>query len=67
MRNFGYIKLPIKYTLGHSAAFRTDGSDLKPNGDNVVDNIVLQHSRRAVNGFQEREHLETGYSRPQRL
>ena len=67
MRNFEYIKLPIKCTLGHSAAVRTDGSDLKPNGDNVVGNIVLHHSRRAVNGFQKREHLETGYSRPQRL
>ena len=64
VRNFEYIKLPIKCTLRHSAAVRTDGSDLKPNGGNVVGNMVLQHSRRAVNGFQERGHLETDYSRP---
>ena len=65
MRNFEYIELPTKCTLGHFAAVRTDGSDPEPNGDDVVGNMVLQHSRRAVNGFQEPGHLETGYSRPQ--
>ena len=65
LRNFEYIELPIKRTLGHSAVVRTDDSDLKPSGDNVVGNMVLQRSRRAVNGFQERGHLETGYSRHQ--
>ena len=65
MRNFEYIELPIKCTLGHSDVVRTDGSDLKPSGDNVVDNMAIQHSRRAVNGFQERSHLGTGYGHPQ--
>ena len=64
MRKFGYIELPIKCTLGHSVVIRTDDSDLKPSGDNVVGNMVLHHSRRAVNGSQERRHLGTGYSRP---
>ena len=65
VRNFECIDLPIKRTLGHSAVVRTDGSDLKPSGDNVVGNMVLQNSRHAVNGFQELGHLETCYSRPQ--
>ena len=65
MRNFEYIELPVKCTPGHSAVIRTDGSDLKPSGDSVLDNVVIQHSRRAVNGFQERSYLGTGYSRPQ--
>ena len=62
MRNFEYIELPVKCTPGHSAVVRTDGSYLKPSGDNVVGNMVIQHSRRAVNGFQERSHVGTGYS-----
>ena len=66
MRDYEYIELPIKCTLRHSAVVRTDGSYLESSGDNVVGNMVFQHSRRAVNGFQERGHLGTGYnSRPQ--
>ena len=68
MRNFDYMELPIKCTLGHSAVVRTDGSDLKPSGDNVVGNMVLPQSRGAVNGFQKCRLLGTGYnSRPQPL
>ena len=62
---FEYIELPIKFTLGHSAVVRTDGSDFKPSGNNVVGNVILQDSRHAVNGFQERGYLETCYSRSQ--
>ena len=62
MRNLEYIELPVKCTPGHSAVLRTDDSDLKPSGDNVVGNMVIQHSRRAANGFQERGHVGTGYS-----
>ena len=65
VRNFEYIELPTKYTPGHPAVTRTDGSDLKPSEDNVVGNMVLHHSRRAVNEFRERGHLGTGYSPPQ--
>ena len=60
VRNFEYIELPIKCTPGHSAVVRTDGSDLKPSGEEVLGNMVLQHSRRAVNRFQERRLLRTG-------
>ena len=67
MRNFEYIELPVKRTLGHCAIARKHSSDLKPSGDNVIENIVLNLIRRAVNGFQERGHLGTGYSRPQSL
>ena len=63
MRNFEYVDLLMKCTLGHSAVVRTDGSYL--NGDKVVGDMVLQHSRRAANGLQECGHLETGCSRPQ--
>ena len=61
MKNFEYIKRPIKCTLDSCAVVRTDGS-YKLSGHNFVGNMVLQHSRRAVNGFQERRHLGTGYS-----
>ena len=67
MRNFECIELPTKCTLGHCAFVRTDGSDLKPSGNNVVGNMVLKLNRRAVNGFQECGHLETDYSCPQWL
>ena len=67
VRNFEYIEPPTKCTLVHCAVVRTDGSDLKPSGDNIVGNMVLKLNRRAGNGFQERGHLETDYSRPQWL
>ena len=50
VRNFEYIERPIKCTLDSCAVVRTDGS-CELSGDNVVGNMVLQHSRRAVNGF----------------
>ena len=52
VRDLEYIELPIK-CLRHSAVVRTDGSYLKPSGDNVVGNIVFQHSRRAFKGFRK--------------
>ena len=64
---FRVHKLYIKCTLGHCAIARTNSSDLKPSGDNVVGNMVLNLIHRAVNGFQERGHLGTGYSSPQWL
>ena len=67
MRNFEYIELPIKCSNGHCAVVHTNSSDLKPSGDNVVGNMILKLNRCAVSGFQERGHLEAGYSRPQWL
>ena len=57
MRNAEYLELPMEGTLKLPAVVRTDGLDLKPSKDDFVGNIVLQHSRRVVNGFQERGHL----------
>ena len=68
VRNFEYIKLPIKCTLGHSAVVRTDGSDVSPAEITLLAiwfSKTAQNSRHAVGGFQERGHLETCYSRPQ--
>ena len=39
VRNLEHIELSIKCTLGHPAVVRTDGSDLKSSGDNVVGNV----------------------------
>ena len=57
VRNFEYIELPIKRTLGHLAVVRKDGSDLKPSEYSVVGNMIFEYSRRAVNGFQEQRRL----------
>ena len=60
MRNAEYLELPMEGTLKLSAVLCTDGLDLKPSKGDFVGNMVLQHSRRVVNGFQKRDHLGTG-------
>ena len=57
MRNAEYLELPMEGTLKLSAVVRADGLDFKPSNGDFVSNMVLQHSRRVVNGFQERDHL----------
>ena len=61
-RDSEYVKLPMEATLEFPAIVRTVGSDLKPSEDDVVGNMVLQHSLRAINGFQEGRHLGTDYN-----
>ena len=63
MRDYEYAKLPMEGTLELPAVIRTDGSDIKSSEDDVVGSMVFQRNLRAVNGFQERGHLGTGYSR----
>ena len=41
-----------KEMYDNCAVVRTDGSHHKASGDNVFGNMVLQHSRRPVSGFQ---------------
>ena len=55
------VKLPMEATLEVPAIVRTVGSDLKPSEDDFVGNMVLQHSLRAINDFQEGRHLGTDY------
>ena len=52
MRDFEYIELSITCTPRHFAVVRTDGSHLGRSGDNFVDNMVFQHSRRAFKGLR---------------
>ena len=61
-RDAEHVKLPMEATLEVPAIVRTDGSDIKPSEDDVVGNMVLQHSLRAINGFQEGRHLGTDYN-----
>ena len=64
-RDVEYVGLSMEGTFELPAVVRMDCSDLKPSEDDVVGNMVLQFSGRAVNGVQERGHLGTGYCRPQ--
>ena len=61
-RDAGYVKLPMEATLEAPDIVLTDGSDVKPSKDDVVGNMGLQHSLRAINGFQESRHLGTDYN-----
>ena len=65
MTDAEYAGIPIEGTFELPAVVRADASGHKPSKDYVVGNMVLHHSRHAVNGFQGRNHLGTGYSRPQ--
>ena len=62
VRDAEYVKLPMEETLEVPAIVRTDDSDVKPSEDDVVGNVVLQHSFRAINGFQEGRNLGTDYN-----
>ena len=56
MTDAEYAEIPIEGTLKLPAVVRADASGHKPSKDYVVGN-----------GFQGRNHLGTGYSRPQRV
>ena len=53
-RDGEYVKLPMERTLEVLAVVRTDSFDVKPSEDDIIGNIGLRHSPRAVNGSQER-------------
>ena len=52
-RDGEYVKLPMERTLEVLAVVRTDSFDVKPSENDIIGNIGLRHSPRAVNGSQE--------------
>ena len=61
-RDTEYVKLPMEATLEVPVIVRTDCSDVKPSEDDVGGNVILQHSLRAINGFQKGRYFGTDYN-----